>query len=222
MQRKKSHSKSLQVAELLKRDYAAKEKAGQKFDTIRELEKDEMIDLLDKNGNMLNKLKKRSRVHKDGDWHRTVHVWIITSKNEVLIQKRATEKLIYPDMWDISCAGHVDSGITSRISALREAKEELGINLSPLELKKVGTLRETKDLGDIHDNEIVDVYLVHRDIPVENCRLKKDEVSKVRLIQLADLKRCVENRDANLVPHTNEYLMMFKLFEESAEFKMLD
>ena len=210
---RKSHPKALLIADLLRKDYAKKAKADHTQKTTPFNKKDEMLDILDENGNSVNKLKKRSWVHKDGNWHRTVHVWIITSQNELLIQKRASEKLTYPDMWDISCAGHVESDSSSRNSAMREAKEELGIDLSPLELKKVGSLRQTYNDKDIHDNEIVDIFLVHRDIPTHKYRLQKSEVSQIRLIQLVDLKLHIENRDASFVPHTNEYRLMFKILK---------
>ncbi len=218
MQLKKPHPNALRIADLLRKEYARKAEAGRKHDTARAIKKDEMLDILDENGNSVNKLKRRSRVHKDGNWHRTVHVWVITSNNEVLIRKRAKEKLTYPDKWDISCAGHVESGSTSRMSVVCEAKEELGIDLSPLELKKVGTLQQTYNDEDIQDNEIVDIFLVYRDISIHKCRLQKNEVSQVRLIQLGDLKRCVENRDDHLMPHSDEYRLVFQALEERGRY----
>ena len=107
MQLKKPYPNALRVADLLRKEYARKDMAGRKQDTAGGTKKDEMLDILDENGNSVNRMKKRSRVHKDGNWHRTAHVWIITSNNAVLIQKRAKGKLTYPDKWDISCAGHV-------------------------------------------------------------------------------------------------------------------
>lgn len=42
-----------------------------------------------------------------GDWHRAVHVWIyVQSTESLLIQKRAACKESWPDLWDISAAGH--------------------------------------------------------------------------------------------------------------------
>ena len=42
-----------------------------------------------------------------GDWHRAVHVWIfVQSTANVLIQKRAACKESWPNLWDISAAGH--------------------------------------------------------------------------------------------------------------------
>ena len=86
---------------------------------------EEYIDLLDENGNKLNTRKKRTEVHRDGDWHKSVHIWIINKNSEILLQRRAADKDSDPNMLDISCAGHLSSGDDSITGAIRELKEEL-------------------------------------------------------------------------------------------------
>lgn len=60
----------------------------------------------------------RSLVHRDGDYHRAVHVWIYSeSTQELLLQKRADCKASWPGKWDISSAGHISSGESSLLTA---------------------------------------------------------------------------------------------------------
>ncbi|THU52719.1 hypothetical protein C4D60_Mb10t06870 [Musa balbisiana] len=60
----------------------------------------------------------RSLVHRDGDYHRAVHVWIYSeSTQELLVQKRADCKDSWPGQWDISSAGHISAGDSSLLSA---------------------------------------------------------------------------------------------------------
>ena len=47
----------------------------------------EYLDILDENGNLTGEKKLRTEVHRDGDWHKAVHVWILNSKNQLLLQK---------------------------------------------------------------------------------------------------------------------------------------
>jgi len=89
----------------------------------------EYIDVLDKNGNKTGAIKPKSEIHRDGDRHRGSYIWIINSRNELLIQKRSSSKENYPNLWDISVAGHVSAGEDSISSALRETEEELGLKL---------------------------------------------------------------------------------------------
>ncbi|KAG5537378.1 hypothetical protein RHGRI_024721 [Rhododendron griersonianum] len=57
-------------------------------------------------------------VHRDGDYHRAVHVWIFSeSTQELLLQRRADCKDSWPRLWDISSAGHISAGDSSLISA---------------------------------------------------------------------------------------------------------
>ena len=56
--------------------------------------------------------KARAAVHRDRDWHRSVHVWVVDRDASaavwrVLLQLRAADKDTFPGMWDISAAGHI-------------------------------------------------------------------------------------------------------------------
>jgi isopentenyldiphosphate isomerase len=72
----------------------------------------------------------RSAVHRDGDFHRAVHIWIFAeSTKELLLQKRSDDKDSWAGLWDISSAGHISAGDASLNTARRELQEELGVNL---------------------------------------------------------------------------------------------
>ncbi len=98
----------------------------------------EFFDVLDEQGNKTGKTKARTEVHRDGDWHRAVHIWIVNDKNEALLQKRSPNKDSNPNMWDISCGGHLSAGEDTLAAAVREIKEELGVDVLPSELQLIG------------------------------------------------------------------------------------
>ena len=93
----------------------------------------EMWDVLDENGNKTGRLHERSpmmgAIMNPGDYHLVVHVWIMNSKNEFLISKRAAG-IWNSGMWQTT-SGCAIVGDDSLSAALREVKEELGIVLSP-------------------------------------------------------------------------------------------
>ena len=95
---------------------------------------EELFDILDENGNPTGKTKPRSEVHREGDWHKVVHIWMINEKGEVLLQRRCATKDSSPNMLDISSAGHLSAGDDSINGAIREIKEELATDI------KVGSL----------------------------------------------------------------------------------
>ena len=49
--------------------------------------KKEYLDVLDEKGNKTGKVKLRYEVHRDGDFHKTVHIWIINKNNDVLLHE---------------------------------------------------------------------------------------------------------------------------------------
>ena len=89
----------------------------------------EYIDIFDENNNPIGEKKEKQQAHEDGNFHRTAHVWIINDKNELLLQKRSTRKKSHPNCWDISGAGHIKAGEAIIDGAIRELKEELGIEI---------------------------------------------------------------------------------------------
>ena len=94
---------------------------------------EEMLDLVNEQGDPIGRAVPRSEAHRLGLRHRTSHVWLVRRKNgvlEVLLQKRSDEKDSFPGCYDISSAGHIPAGQGFVDSALRELKEELGVTCS--------------------------------------------------------------------------------------------
>ena len=90
----------------------------------------EIFDVLNEYGEFTGKIATREECHKKGYWHRAVYAFIIDDKWNVLLQKRSGNKKLWPNMWDVTVGGHVDSGEFGRQALIRETKEELGIEIS--------------------------------------------------------------------------------------------
>lgn len=89
----------------------------------------------------------------DGLYHLVVHVWIKNDKGQFLVSKRAADRPLHPLMWE-STGGSVIKGENSIEGAIRETKEEVGIDLQ----KENGKLLFSKIRGKNH-NDIMDVWL---------------------------------------------------------------
>ena len=121
----------------------------------------EYFDILDENGNKTGKTKLRSEVHRDGDWHKAVHIWIINENGDILLQRRCATKDSNPNMLDISCAGHLIAGDESLTGALRELKEELNLDVNKKDLQFIKTLkRSSKYTSTFINNEFDDLYIL--------------------------------------------------------------
>ena len=93
-----------------------------------------------------------------------VVVFIINSKNQVLLQKRSKNKRMWPDMWDITAGGHVDAGEFGFQSVLRESEEELGIKLKKEDLTFIGSSLSTNIKGDIVNKHFNEYYIATKEI----------------------------------------------------------
>ena len=69
----------------------------------------------------------RGEVHAKGLLHRAVHIFVFNKHGELWLQQRSHLKDVHPLVWDSSAAGHLDSGEDYATAAVRELKEELGI-----------------------------------------------------------------------------------------------
>lgn len=76
----------------------------------------------------------RGEVHRQGLLHRAVHVFVMNSRGEVFLQKRSHLKDVSPLKWDSSSAGHLDAGESYADCAIREVREENGIQIQETEL----------------------------------------------------------------------------------------
>jgi len=167
----------------------------------------EYLDILDKKGSKTGDSKSYDEVHEKGFIHRTVHIWILNSKKELLIQKREKNRRAYPSHWDISAAGHISAGQTSLEAAQRETKEELGIEISSSEFQYLFTVEEHIILNDgtYINNEFQDVFMVRKDLDILQIKLIDGEVEAVRFLSLGEFKKWVKGQMEPMVPHEEEY-----------------
>lgn len=156
----------------------------------------ELIDIRNNDGSITGKVKARAQVHTDGDLHATSHVWIVRANKkgsfDILLQKRSSNKDAYPDCYDISSAGHIPAGQDYLTSAIREIKEELGLNVDRTELKFIGMHDgevKTSFYGKpFHNHELSAVYLYHKELDPRKMKLQKEEVQSVKWM---DFEECL-------------------------------
>lgn len=94
----------------------------------------EYLDIVDEEDNVIEK-DTRKNVHARHEIHRGVHVFVINSKREMLVQKRSENKDYYPGYYDASVGAQVLSGESYEQAAARETEEELGF--APKNLEKI-------------------------------------------------------------------------------------
>ena len=165
----------------------------------------EFLDGVDERGLPTGEVVSREEAHRCGIRHRTAHVWIVRIRDgrlQILLQKRSDEKDSYPGCYDISSAGHIPAGVDFVESALRELREELGVQASPEELELCGQrqirFEELFHGAMFRDNQVSNIYLLWLDRDEEEFVIQKEELSCVKWF---DYEECLAAVQANTIPH---------------------
>ncbi|KAL1556923.1 Nudix hydrolase 3, variant 2 [Salvia divinorum] len=181
----------------------------------------EYLDVLTRTGEKTGVSKPRGDVHRDGDYHRAVHVWIFAeSTQELLLQLRAECKDSWPGHWDISSAGHISAGDSSLVTARRELQEELGITLPKDAFEQLYIFLEewVTNEGKFINNEYCDVYLVTTidPIPLEAFTLQESEVSAVKYVHFKEYRSLLAKKDPQYVPYdvNGQYCQLFEILSK--------
>jgi isopentenyldiphosphate isomerase len=115
------------------------------------------------------------KVHERGILHREAYVYLINSRREVLLQRRADNGL-----WDHSAAGHFSKDETYVQGALREFEEELGVKIDVEDLHEIASERLETAKPNKKNVRFVKVFLVRKDIPLERFKIDRGEVAAVK------------------------------------------
>lgn len=166
---------------------------------------DELIDILDEQGNHTGKTCLKSEAHKHGYFHNTVHIWIYTDDEKILLQKRASTKKVFPNLWDISVAGHIGAGEEIETAAIREIEEEIGFIVTKKQLIKIGNRKhQVSHANGIIDNEFHHVFATQLTVPLSSLTIQESEVAGINLFPLHTLTN-TKNLENVLLPRFHDY-----------------
>ncbi len=150
----------------------------------------------------------RSRVHREGLWHRAANVVLLRSDGQLILQRRQEDKDVCPQLWDLSVAEHLRPGESYRQAAARGLREELaveGVALQPL-----GAVMQVRlvlpELG-IKDYELQQTFYGHFD-----GELCPDPVEVAELATMAwpELREALDSRPQVFTPWLRRIALQFE------------
>ena len=111
--------------------------------------------------------------------HRAAFVLIFNDTNQILWQKRSLTKDVNPGAWITSASGHVNYGESYEQTAIREVKEELGVDITVEFLGRF--LYRYKN-----ESEFSAIFKAHSNEPFD---FDPNEISEVKFISLREFFR---------------------------------
>jgi isopentenyldiphosphate isomerase len=157
----------------------------------------ELFDLCSEDGAPLGLQKERALVHRDGDWHRSLHIWVViqgeSGAPEVLLQRRSAGKDTWPRALDVAVAGHYRAGEALE-QGLREAEEEIGLALGPKDVVRIGLRRRADQRPGVQDNELQDIFVARTSRRLHELAPFEDEVEALIALPLEEAARLLSGQ----------------------------
>ena len=131
----------------------------------------------------------------EGCYHLVVHVWIRNNKGEYLISQRSADRPTFPLMWEC-VGGSVIKGESSIEGAIREVKEEVGLDLE----QEAGRLVFSKIRGvDVKYeckayNDIMDVWLFNYSGEVQLEAATTNEAADCKWMTVSEIRKLYEEK----------------------------
>ncbi len=161
---------------------------------------DELFDVVSAGGTPTGRTKRRADVHRDGDWHRAVHVWVVGVEESVpflMFQCRGLAKDTMPGKMDSTVGGHYRAGEGLK-QTMREVEEEIGIAVEMSDLIYAGkrVCVSEAETGVI-ERELQDVFFLRDERPLTAYNPSPAELSALVRVSIPEfLDFYVGGRDA--------------------------
>jgi isopentenyl-diphosphate delta-isomerase len=147
------------------------------------------------------------KIQQDNLLHRAFSVFIFNAQGELLLQRRAAEKITFPDCWTNTCCSHplynpreIEGIAGVKRAAVRKLEHELGIvGVKEEELVFVSRIHyKAIQKGEVWGEHEVDYILfLKKDV---KWALNPNEVSQVQFVSPSQLKNLLEDKSVTISP----------------------
>jgi isopentenyldiphosphate isomerase len=148
----------------------------------------ELLDLVDPvTGRPTGETARRDRVHREGLWHATFHLWIVRRgpPPRLLFQRRGERVRVAAGLLDVPVGGHYRAGESAR-EGVREVQEELGVPVAFDGLLRLGRRFCVHHEPGVLDHELVDVFLHETELDLLAHEPDPDELAGLYELTLDD------------------------------------
>ena len=165
----------------------------------------EAVIQVSENDEVIGPISKFDSHYKVGTFHRAFSVLLFDSSGRLLLQRRASHKITFPDVWANSCCSHplhsdeeleMKNNLGVKRAAIRKLEQELGISPSQVPLDKfdfVTKMRyQARQDDDWIEREVDHCLVIHADVDVNP---NPNEVSEIKWVSQAELEEMLLAED---------------------------
>jgi 8-oxo-dGTP pyrophosphatase MutT (NUDIX family) len=148
----------------------------------------EFVDTYDDDGAWAGTTDRRL-THRNGAWHQCLHCVVVSRQNGrsvLVLQRRGFGLEEYPGQIDVSVAGHLRAGESLADAAVREIREELGIDVIFPSLEPLGEYPLIVQTAGLFLRERTAVFALRDDRPASAYPFDAVEVASLVWLDLGD------------------------------------
>jgi len=173
----------------------------------------EAIIRVDESDNEISAASKVEAHHSSGILHRAFSVLLFDSKNRLLLQKRASDKVTFPNVWANSCCSHplysesereLADALGVKRAAIRKLNQELGISEDQVPISDFKFITKMMYSSRMNEEwierEIDHILIIKADVDVN---FNDNEVSEIKWVnreELEDLLVAEVEGDGEIAP----------------------
>ena len=132
---------------------------------------EDLVELVDQAGQVIGQAARATVHHGNTPRHRAFSVYLSDAAGRVLMTRRALSKLTWPGVWSNSCCGHPRPGETDVAAIHRRVREELGVEVTDVEVMLPNFSYTATDPHGLVENEHCPVY---RAVIVDSAVMRPD------------------------------------------------
>lgn len=167
----------------------------------------ELIEIVDKNGEFTGQILDKDEAHDKNLLHNEVATFVLNDNGQILLQKRSANKRFDPNKWGL-CAGHVDAGENLEDAALREIKEEIGLDVPKGELYPFG---EKEFVIKDSNSHVANFYYIKTNLDANDFVIQEEELSEVKWFNIDDVIEMIKQQDGSTVFNPGEVELFERL-----------
>ena len=149
----------------------------------------EILSIVNENDEVVGQ-EDRKVIHQKGLLHREIHCWFVTPDKKIIFQKRGLHKETYPGLLDATVGGHIDMNESYEDAAIREAKEETGVEIPTTELTfiKKKQSKSFDTVKELTNNKFTTMYAYIYSGNVNDLKLEDGEALGFQAYSISELE----------------------------------